>query len=45
MRTPARNPTIAPVPTEPSEIHLILLINLDADPTRGSLETPGRSAR
>jgi hypothetical protein len=39
MRTPSRASIIARMPTEPSEIRLILLIDLDADPITGSLET------
>ncbi len=45
MRTPSRPPIIDPMATEPHEIRLILLIDLDADPINGSLETADGSSR
>ncbi len=44
MRTLRRGPIIDAMATEPREIRLILVIDLDAEPINGSLETPdGRS--
>ena len=45
MRTPLGTPIISAMATQPREIRLILVIDLDADPINGSLETPDGSSR